>query len=145
MAEVGRLLLDTHIWLWWLLGDSRLANAPCRGVVEEAEKLHRLGLSAISLWECLLLHGAGRIDLGTDPRGWLEEARRSLVLTVHPVDDRVAIESRCLPGELHRDPADRFIVATARVRGVTLLTRDDRLLTYAAQGHVQAVDVDWTG
>ena len=39
MAEVGRLLLDTHLWLWWLLGDTRLANAPCRGVVEEAEEL----------------------------------------------------------------------------------------------------------
>ena len=67
MAEVGRLLLDTHIWLWWLLGDPGLADAPCRGVVEEAEKLHRLGLSAISLWECLLLHEAGRIDLVMEP------------------------------------------------------------------------------
>ena len=63
-TRAERLLVDTHIWLWWLLGDARLVTAPCRHEVEKAERDHRLGLSAISFWEALLLHEGGRIDLG---------------------------------------------------------------------------------
>jgi len=138
------LLLDTHVWLWWLLGHERLANAACRPAIERAEAAGRAAISAITLWETLLLHDVGRLDLGQDPRAWLLEARRSLAITVLPVGEWEAVESRLLPGELHRDPADRFIVATARLRRCVLLTADVRLLAYAAAGHLRAMNLDGT-
>lgn len=134
------LLIDTHIWLWWLLADSRLAHAPIRPVIEGAEYGQRLRLSAISLWESLLLYETGRVRWTGSARDWLDEARRRFVVHVLSVDERVAVESRLLPGTFHPDPADRFIVATARLAGATLVTADRRILDYAACGHVSALD-----
>lgn len=136
------LLLDTHIWLWWLTGHERLAGAGCRPPIERAEAGGRLAISAITLWETLLLHDVGRLDLGAEPRRWLAEARASFSVTVVPIGELEAIESRLLPGDIHRDPADRFIVATARTHRRTLVTADARLLAYAAAGHLAAMDID---
>lgn len=136
------MLLDTHIWLWWLTGHQRLAGAGCRPPIERAGAGGRLAISAITLWETLVLHDVGRLDLGAEPRRWLAEARASFSVTVLPIGEREAIESRLLPGEIHRDPADRFIVATARTHRRTLVTADARLLAYAAAGHLAAMDID---
>jgi PIN domain nuclease of toxin-antitoxin system len=136
------LLLDTHIWLWWLLGDSRIEHAAVRGLIQEGERTHRLRLSAISIWETLLLWEAGRIRMEEDPRTWLREAREKFVVATLPIDDRIAAESRLLPGEFHSDPADRFIVGTARVMGASVVTSDRRILDYADSGKVQAIDPD---
>lgn len=135
------LLLDTHIWLWWLTGHEQLAGAGCRSPIERAEVGGRLAISAITLWEALLLHDVGRLDLGPEPRRWLAEARQRFPVTVLPIGEREAVESRLLPGELHRDPADRFIVATARIHRRVLVTADARLLAYAAAGHLAAMDI----
>jgi predicted nucleic acid-binding protein len=57
-----------------------------------------------------------------------------------PLSPAIAVESTRLPGDFHRDPADRFIVATARELGATLVTRDERILRYGAEGFVQVLD-----
>lgn len=136
------LLLDTHIWLWWLTGHERLAGAGYRSPIERAELDGRLAISAITPWEALLVHDVGRLDLGTEPRRWLAEARGRFPVTVVSISEREAVESRLLPGEIHRDPADRFIVATARIHRRVLVTADARLLAYAAAGHFAAMDID---
>jgi len=135
------LLLDTHIWLWWLFGDSRLEREAMRTLIHEGERTHRLRLSAISVWETLLLREAGRIRMEGDPRAWLREARDRFSVHMLPIDDRIAMEARLLPGEFHSDPADRFIVATARLMGASLVTRDRRILDYADGGHISAIDI----
>lgn len=136
------LLLDTHIWLWWLMAHPALGLSPMRRVIAEAEKDHRLRLSAISLWEAIVLHEAGRIEMKGDVRQWVSEALRKFAVHPIPVDERIAVESRLLPGSFHQDPADRFIVASARIHDLVLATHDRRILEYSASGHVRAIDLD---
>jgi PIN domain nuclease of toxin-antitoxin system len=119
-----KLLLDTHIWLWSLLEPGKLSSR----VVRELEKpTNELWLSPISIWETLVLCEKGRIALGEDPQVWITRAMRAAPLTEAPLTAGVALETSAvkLP---HKDPADHFLVATARVFGLTLVTADARLI-----------------
>lgn len=119
-----RLLLDTHVWLWWLQEPHRL-GARAAGAL--ADVANEVWLSPISVWETLLLAEKGRIELGSEPATWLQT-----VLAVFPVRDAllsrdVALISRSVD-LTPQDPADRFIAATAVVYDLTLVTADQRLL-----------------
>ena len=115
-------LLDTHVWLWGLNEPDRLP-ASVRGALETTPDLPRL--SPISLWEATLLAETGRITLSPNPREWLRDAARTVREV--PMNFEVAAASRRLRLQ-HEDPADRFIVATAKVFGLRLVTADARLL-----------------
>jgi PIN domain nuclease of toxin-antitoxin system len=96
-------------------------------------------LSFISIWELSLLAAQRRIRLNMPCLTWARTALdRSGALTV-PVTPEIAMGCHQLPGRLHDDPVDRILVATARIEGLTLVTRDRALLDYAAQGHVRAL------
>lgn len=116
-------LLDTHIWFWYLLRSDRL-NDRLRAALEESEG--DLWLSPVSVWELTLLHEHARVELSGGARSWITEALRRVPLRDAPLTREVALRSRevDLP---HRDPADRFLAATALVHGLTLITVDDRL------------------
>jgi PIN domain nuclease of toxin-antitoxin system len=119
-----RLLLDTRIWLWSLLAPENLS----RRVVQALEdRANELWLSAISTWELVVLVERKRLVLDATVDVWITEAMRRAPLKEAPITHEVALATRnlVLP---HRDPADRFIVATAQVLGLTLVTADDRLL-----------------
>ena len=118
------LLLDTHIWLWSLLDPDRLGDS-ARRVLRSGED--EIRLSPISVWETLLLAERGRVALGPDPHDWLRRAMSIAPVAEAPLTNDVALASRTVDLE-HQDPADRFIVATAKVQGLTLLTADRRLL-----------------
>lgn len=119
-----KLLLDTHIWLWSLLDPQRLS----RRVVRELErKQNELWLSPISVWEVLILHQKRRIVLREDIEVWIGRALRAAPLTEAPVSYAVALETRAIQLP-HNDPADRFLAATAKVFGLTLVTADEHLL-----------------
>ena len=98
-----------------------------------------LRIAAISLWEIALLASLGRIVLGKSVGLWLEEALADPGPAIDPLSRQIAIESYALPDAFHRDPADRLIVAAARVANATLMTRDRRILDYAARGHLTAI------
>jgi PIN domain nuclease of toxin-antitoxin system len=119
-----KLLLDTHIWLWSVLEPERLS----RRVAKEIQDLsNQLWLSPISIWELIVLWQNGRMVPGEDIETWVPTALRSLPLQEAPVTNEVARET----GRLrlpHRDPADRFLVATAKVFELTLVTADEHLL-----------------
>ncbi len=119
-----RLLLDTHIWLWSLLAPENLSPRVARALEDRANELW---LSAISTWELVVLVERKRVALDAAVDVWVTEAMRRAPLKEAPVTHDVALATRdiVLP---HRDPADRFIVATARVLGLTLVTADDRIL-----------------
>ncbi|MCL4757838.1 MAG: type II toxin-antitoxin system VapC family toxin [Rhodocyclaceae bacterium] len=119
------LLLDTHAWIWWLLGQSELS-------VREREALDALAaagtppaLSAISLWEAQMLAAKERLTLDTPLSLWLPVAAEAVTLL--PLDVSVVVALDRLPAGFHGDPADRIIVATARAHGLPLLTRDGNI------------------
>jgi PIN domain nuclease of toxin-antitoxin system len=117
------LLLDTHFWIWWLTPRSPLKPAE-QNALDAAAKLGGVYLAAISLWEAQLLHSKQRLQLPLPLSDWLTRATESRVLTVLPLDRDVVIAVDGLPSRFHGDPADRLIVATARVHGMPLATRD---------------------
>jgi PIN domain nuclease of toxin-antitoxin system len=132
------LLLDSHVWLWLVAG-SRDLSTEARDTINRAVAGGTLRIAAISLWEIALLASRGRIVLGKPIGLWLEEALADPGPAIDPLSPQIAIESSALPDAFHRDPADRLIVATARVANATLMTRDRRILDYAARGHLTAI------
>jgi PIN domain nuclease of toxin-antitoxin system len=134
------LLLDTHVWVWLEAGSDELSGE-VRAMISIALGAGLLRIAAISLWELALLATRGRVVLGKPIDLWLDAALAEPGPTIEPLNVQVAIQSSSLPGDLHRDPADRMIVATARVTNAVLMTRDRRILDYAAQGHLTAVGV----
>ena len=119
-----KLLLDTHIWLWALLDPDRL-SASVRAALSSSE--NELWLSPISVWEATLLAERGRVRVASDAQTWVRQLLDSMPWREATVTNDVAIMSRQLTLS-HQDPADRFLAATARVMGLTLVTADERLL-----------------
>ena len=119
-----KLLLDTHIWLWALLDPDRL-SASVRAALSSSE--NELWLSPISVWEATLLAERGRVRVASDAQTWVRQLLDAMPWREATVTNDVAIMSRQLTLS-HQDPADRFLAATARVMGLTLVTADERLL-----------------
>jgi len=115
------IVLDTHCWIWFQSGDSRLTPSIASRIGRDSI------LSVATIWETLLLVEKGRIRTGLPPeqtvRKWLAESPMRVI----PIDTEIAILSRTLPFE-HEDPADRYIAATAIANGSALATLDSRLL-----------------
>jgi PIN domain nuclease of toxin-antitoxin system len=118
------LLLDTHIWLWSLLDPDRLGRDVAAALEDRG---NACWLSPISTWELLILTSRGRVQLDRDPGVWIREVLAALPFREAPLTHEVALRSRSI--ELaHDDPADRFLLATALVYELTLVTADERLL-----------------
>ena len=119
-------LLDTHAWVWWICGDPRL-TARERNALDNLPPSQRPVLAEISLWEVAMLVERGRLELDMDLERWLAVASAPATVELARVTPAVAAEVARLPEKFHRDPADRLIVATARVRKLRVLTRDRKI------------------
>jgi PIN domain nuclease of toxin-antitoxin system len=119
-----KLLLDTHIWIWYLLGNPRLSETLQKTISEETDELW---LSPISIWETLLLAEKGRLILAPTPTQWVQNSLQELDTKEAPLSNDIAILSRQLD-LAHQDPADRFIAATAVHYGLTLATVDENFI-----------------
>jgi len=120
-------LLDTHVLIRWLRDDRRLTRAQWRAIRRASEE-RPLWVSDITLWEIATLHVVGRIALRLPLREWLDRATAPPLVRRCGISPAVAAEVASLPRAFPRDPADRIIVATARVLGATLLTSDDAIV-----------------
>ena len=120
------ILLDTHVWLWWLTGAGRLSAAERRALDAAAER-ELPAISAISLWEVQMLVAKGRLQPTEGFAGWIERMAGPEVVTIVPIDVAVIQALHDLPSTFQGDPADRIIVATARARALRLATHDARL------------------
>ena len=119
-----RLLLDTHIWLWSVLEPERLSQRVA-AAIQNLE--NELWLSSVGVWELIVLWQKKRILQGEDIETWISRALRALPLQEAALNHEVAREVGRLELVL-RDPADRFLVATAKVFELTLVTADERLM-----------------
>jgi len=122
-----KVLLDTHVLLFWLGGDARLTRAQKRAIGKASADAPLL-VSDITLWEVATLVELGRIRLRRPLREWLETAVAPPLVRRMSISPAVAAEVAGLPPEFHRDPADRIIVATARAAGAAVATTDSRII-----------------
>jgi len=130
------LLLDTHYWIWLQFGTANRLPEPVRAAVDQAGAAGELLISAMTIWEVAMLASKGRVELYSPIDVWIRNALATPGLSVAPLTPEIAIESCNLPLPFHGDPADRIIVATARVMGAKLLTRDGKLIEYGRKRHL---------
>lgn len=116
-------LLDTHIWLWSLVEPNRLSDSLQKILSSEGQLLF---LSSISVWEAVLLGEKRRIEMTPDPLSWVRENLAQSPVQEAPINHEIALRSRSLKTSL-KDPADRFLVATAAVYEITLLSADKEI------------------
>jgi PIN domain nuclease of toxin-antitoxin system len=130
MSSVSPLLLDTHIWLRYqgISGDIRASALP---IIDHAATANAIFVSVISIWEIALLVRLNRLALHTSVDRWTTEALSKPGINLLPFTPQIAIDSVDLPDPMHKDPADRILVASARVERLTLVTRDRDILSYA--------------
>jgi PIN domain nuclease of toxin-antitoxin system len=119
-------LLDTHAWIWRIDQDRRLGAATI-AALDALPPDNRPFLSDISLWEVATLVERGRLSLDIPLADWFEAAAHPRSVRIVPIIPAIATAVAKLPESFHRDPADRVLVATARVMGLSLLTRDTRI------------------
>jgi PIN domain nuclease of toxin-antitoxin system len=133
------LLVDTHTLIWMV------EEAPRLGV-QTVEALNRAGwegriaVSAITPWEIALLVSKNRLKLGADVMQWIRATLSKPGVRLVALEPEIAVASTRLPFEMHADPADRILVATARHLGATLVTADKALLEIARNGHFAVLD-----
>ena len=133
------IVLDTHVLIWAMTDDAQLGTA-ASATIEETAQTDRIGISAITPWEIALLVERGRLRLGLEVGLWIEAALALPGINLVPIGLAIAIDSVRLPGNFHADPADRFIVSTARHCDASLVTADRAILAYAAGGYVRTID-----
>ena len=138
--NTGRLLLDTHVWLWLAFGTPEKLRPATRKALEQASAANPLLVSIVCVWEVALLESKKRLRLPMPVNEWVERAldRQDIRLIglEHPT---TVIDSCGLPGDFHSDPADRLMVATARRENAVLVTHDRKILAYGASGHVRVL------
>jgi PIN domain nuclease of toxin-antitoxin system len=138
---MSALLLDTHIWLWYAEGITERLKPASVKKLDKARRADGLVVSAISVWEIGVLHARGRIQLSAPLRDWVDKALNPPGILLMPLDAVTAAESTLLPDEPHGDPADRFLIAAARTKGVVLATRDEHIIEYGKAGFVRVLEL----
>ena len=131
-------LVDTHVWLWYALGDAKRLPPRWAHRLSALDEQQRLQLSVMSVWELAMLVSKNRIQLGCAINGWVDAFFERTRYQLLGVNIGVALDANALPGSFHADPADRLIVATARHHNLTLITDDRKILDYANQGYLRA-------
>lgn len=122
------ILLDTHVW-WWAISEPDKLSAMVKRIIDETPP-SEICVASISLWEFAMMAARCRIILNIHPKEWLNNAIESVGTTVLPLTAEIALESCNLPGNFHKDPADRIITATARINNALLITKDEKILNY---------------
>ncbi len=130
-----KLLLDTHVWIWSQEDPQRLGPQTRRLLLAAEHENH---VCTISTLELARLAAAGAISVSIALREWVERALHAIHARTVQISHDIAMEAYALPGSLHKDPADRILVAAARCHELTLLTADERLLAYEGVRHHDA-------
>lgn len=123
------IVLDTHAWIWWLANPDEISRA-AQEAIDQAMEREEVLISSMSCWEIALLVRKGRLELTMPVEDWIARSEALPFVQFVPLDNRIALRSNHLPGEIHDDPADRIIVATALTLGAPLVSKDTRIRDY---------------
>ena len=129
------IVLDTHVWVWWL-NDPGSLPPRARKAVTRAAADRGIYISSISAWEVALLVLRHRLQFTMAAHDWVAHSEALPFLHFVPVDNRIAMRSVDLPEPFHHDPADRIVVATALIMGAPVVTSDRRIIKYP---HVETI------
>lgn len=133
-------VLDTHVWIWVMEGDrGALAPSAIEAIAGAAQE-GAVRVSAISVWEVARLEAMGRISLSRPVDDWVQAALRAPGVGLLPLSAEIAIESTRLPGAPKGDPADRILMASARILGGQLATCDHDILNYSKGGQLNVLN-----
>ena len=121
-----RLLLDTHIFLWYITNDQRLPRSISEAVREAANEVY---LSVVSVWETLVKFQLGRLSLPAPADQYLQERQEQHRITSVPLDAAAVARLLTLPSH-HRDPFDRMLICQAIHHDLILVTSDDQIAKY---------------
>lgn len=135
----GPLLLDTHVWLWFLAGEAERMSADAVELLRRGAAGAGLLVSDISVWEIGNKSAKGKLTLLPSVSKWVQRAEQISGFSFVPLDRDTLLLSTQLPGNVHGDPADRMLIATAATRNIPLLTADGLILTYAKESHLLSV------
>jgi len=133
------ILADTHVVVW-AVEENRRLGPNARRLLIEAAAVDALFISVVSCWEIAMLAERGKLALSLEVSLWIERNLNRPGVRWAQLEPAISVDSVRLPGSFHNDPADRWLVATARHFGLPLLTADRAILAYSAQGHVATVD-----
>jgi PIN domain nuclease of toxin-antitoxin system len=122
-----RLLLDTHVFLWYISADPQLPVAFRDGIRASANEVY---LSVASVWEAVIKYTLGKLPLPEAPAEYLPRQREAHRIATLPVEEAALVHLAGLP-PLHRDPFDRILIAQALQHGLKMVTVDDVVRAYA--------------
>jgi PIN domain nuclease of toxin-antitoxin system len=121
-----RILLDTHVFLWYISADSQLPVAFRDAIRDPANEVY---LSAASVWEAVIKYALGKLPLPEPPAEYLPRQREAHRIATLPIEEATLAHLATLP-PLHRDPFDRILIAQALQHGMWLATVDDAVRSY---------------
>lgn len=130
------IMLDTHTLVWWVNGSAALSKTAEKMLKKIISNGDDIIVSSISAWEIAMLINKGRLVLSMEIESWLDQVSQIDGVQFIPVDNEIAVKSTLLPGDFHKDPADRIIVATARKLAIPLITADEKIINYP---HVKTI------
>ena len=133
------LLLDTHVWIWFVTGEAKRFERRALRAIERACQQGACWVSVISVWELGMLAAKARLTLSLPAEEWTKRALDTPGMSLAPLTREAAVESSFLPGQFHGDPADRLLVATARHLRARLATADEKMLNYAHRHHLSVL------
>ena len=133
------ILIDTQALVWLVEANSRL-GIKAKIIIEEERAGGGVMIAPISVWEASMLVDKDKISLSRPVREWFEAVLAVPGFGLADLTVAIGADAGSLPGDIHGDPADRIIIATARALGCPVLTADRKILAYAAVGHLQAID-----
>jgi PIN domain nuclease of toxin-antitoxin system len=135
------VLLDTHAWIWMIMGQSEQLSDRAIAEINAAAETGEILVPVIAVWEVGMLESKGRLSLSRPVEDWVTDGLRAPGVRLLDLSPEIAIESTRLPGAPHLDPADRIMIASTRITGGRLATKDQAILDYAEGGHLQVMDV----
>ena len=130
------ILLDTHVVLWLVGDDPRLGRKAITVIAGEGDRC----VSAMVSWEIAMKIDKRRLSIEMPLLAWLKASFESINIREVPMTGAIAADAGSLRNDLHGDPCDRIMIATARALACPLVTADRKILDYAAAGHLQAID-----